>query len=199
MPPKTPIWKSIGRTRNRHDLPLPPIACPKKSPKIGGIELKEVDQYEKGGKETGREIYTEFILERGGDQRSFKLRPCGAKIATGDNRFQNGLPSYRHPCVPFLLLPLHLTHLPPPTLRRFPSLSYYFSYSFHYIVRFFLFLSFFFFLFYFLMSWCIDSRISATRSPYFPLHGLLTPTRSGSSRLSRHNPSPLHKGSELCV
>ena len=86
----------------------------------------------------GREIYAVFILERGGDQRSFKLRPCGAKIATGDNRFQNGLPSYRHPCVPFLLLPLHLTHpLCPPTHRRSPfAILLLPVLSFHYIVSF---------------------------------------------------------------
>jgi hypothetical protein len=64
----------------------------------------------------GKNKYTEFILERGGDQRSLKLRPCGAKIATGDNRFQNGLPSYRHPVCLSSSLPLHFTHLPPPTL-----------------------------------------------------------------------------------
>lgn len=197
MPPKTPIWKSIGRTRNRLDLPLPPIACPKMlSKKIRGHriarkmkkdELRDRRKGDVGGK------YIVFILERGGDQRSFKLRPCGAKIATSDNRFQNGLPSYRH-AVCLSSFSSSSPHPPtlPPTRRRFPSLSYFYLYFRFIIVGFHVI---------YLRSFVYFISDSAHRytdlcdSYASPLHGLLTSTRSGSPRLSRHNSSPLHKRS----
>ena len=81
----------------------------------------------------GRNINTEFILERGGDQRSFKLRPCGAKIATGDNRFQNGLRRIVTLCAFPPSLPLHRTHLPSLSLTFPATVARFFL---HYIVRF---------------------------------------------------------------
>jgi hypothetical protein len=143
-------------------------------------------------------IYSIYFRKR---RRSeiFQTPSCGAKIATGDNRFQNGLPSYRH-AVCLSSFSSSSPHPPtlPPTRRRFPSLSYSYLY-FRFII---LWVSLLYIsapLFIVFLTQRIDTRISATRSPSIPLHGLLTSTRSDSSRLSRHNSSPLYKRSELCV
>jgi hypothetical protein len=117
MPPKTPIWKSIGRTRNRLDLPLPPIACPKRRAKtLGGHRIArktKKGECEKGG---GREIYTVFILERGGDQRSFKLRPAAPRSRLVTTAFKMGCRRIVTLCAFPPSLPLHLTHLRCPPL-----------------------------------------------------------------------------------
>ena len=136
--------------------------------------------------------YCNYFRER---RRSeiFETPSCGAKIATGDNRFQNGLPSYRHP-VCLSSFPSSSPHPPNPPSLTFPVAILLFFFPFHFII---LCVS----LMpassirkpHFLMCWCIDTRLVST------LNGLLTPTCSGSSRLSRHNSSPLHKGSKLRV
>ena len=97
---KTPIWKSIGRSTNRTKLlPRRRKKEEKKIKKIGGNEipresrgltLKE-ERIEGKGKGQKKREKRDIIIERGVDQRSFKLRSCGAKILTGNNRFQNGL------------------------------------------------------------------------------------------------------------
>jgi len=92
MPPKTPIWKSIGRNTNRTNL-LPWVEnTQKKGKNRGKRESERVKRIGHEREEKGMGRKRVFIVERGDDQRSFKLRSCGAKILTGNNRFQNGPP-----------------------------------------------------------------------------------------------------------
>ena len=90
----------------------------------GGLTLKEKRE---GGRHSVEEMI--ILIAGEGDQRSFKLSSCGAKILTGDNRFQKWAAHggrIVNPLVclsfPFFLIPPHLPPSPPPP-PAFPSSS----------------------------------------------------------------------------
>ena len=156
--------------------------------------------YEKEGRETGaRNKYSIYFRKRR-RSRSLKLRPAAPRSRLVTTAFKMDCRRIvTLVCLSSFFLFTSPTNSTLPTHPHFPPLSYY-SLYFHFIISwvFLLNLSALFFIL-FLICQSIDTRISSTRSPCFPLHGLLTPTRSGSSRLSRHNSSPLHKGSKLRI
>jgi hypothetical protein len=126
MPPKTPIWKSIGRSRNRSKAAS--LASEKKRENRGNNMARESNVLTlKEERKEGSELVEEMIIliAGEGDQRSFKLSSCGAKILTGDNRFQKWAAHggrIVNPLVclsfPFFLILLTCPHLP--TSARFP-------------------------------------------------------------------------------
>ena len=110
---------------------------PKKYEDIEFLEKCQWTMYEKGGRKTGLEIITVFILERGGDQRSLKLRPAAPRSRLVTTAFKMVCrrivtlcafpPSSSSPHPP--TLPSHSPTFPV-TILLLPVLS------FHYIVGF---------------------------------------------------------------
>jgi hypothetical protein len=84
-----------------------------------GLTTKEKRE---GGRKRSEESI--ILIEGQDDQRSFKLSSCGAKILTGDNRFQNGPftgVASSTACVPFFPFLPYPPHLPPSPRFRSPS------------------------------------------------------------------------------
>ncbi len=123
MPPKTPIWKSIGRSRNRSRL-LPWHSKKKRENRGNNMARESSGLTLKEKREEGRKLVEEMIILIAGERRSEIFQTQFLRRQDLDwrqplSKMGRSRGSHRQPaCVPFFPFLPYPPHLPPsPRLR----------------------------------------------------------------------------------